>query len=100
MDQHRSEDDSVPRREARGLDSFSSLPEAVLTVPEIARELRCSSAHVYNVINGLVRGVSPLPAISLGRRKLILRSSLEQWKRVNERASSSAIMIASQRSMP
>lgn len=74
-------------------------PDAILTVPEVARDLRCSTAHVYNVINGIVRGVSPLPSISMGRRRLVRRSSLEEWKRFNERASTSAMMIASQRSM-
>jgi hypothetical protein len=56
----------------------------VLTVKETARELRCSLAHVYNLINGKVKGVYPLPVIPLGRRKLVLRSSLDEWKRANE----------------
>ena len=68
---------------------------AVLTVAEVAEDLRCSKAHVYKTINGLVPGVSPLPAILLGRRRLVRRSSLEQWKRLNERAAGDAIMIAS-----
>ena len=59
--------------------------DVVLTIPEVAAELRCSKAHVYNVINGKVRGVSSLPAIAMGRRKLVRRSSLERWKRANER---------------
>ena len=56
----------------------------ILTIPEVATELRCSKAHVYNAINGKLAGVSRLPAIHMGRRKLVLRSSLELWKRVNE----------------
>jgi excisionase family DNA binding protein len=56
----------------------------ILTAGEVARELRCSKAHVYNVIAGKVQGVSPLPAISMGRRKLVRRSTLEQWKKANE----------------
>jgi hypothetical protein len=59
--------------------------DAVLTIPEVATGLRCSKAHVYNVLNGRVRGVSSLPAINMGRRKLVIRSSLERWKRENER---------------
>lgn len=43
----------------------------ILTVSEVAVELRCSKAHVFNAINGKVAGVSPLPAIHMGRRKLI-----------------------------
>ena len=60
--------------------------DSVLTVSEVARELRCSKAHVYKTINGTVDGVSPLPAIALGRRRFVRRSTLEQWKRTNERA--------------
>ena len=41
----------------------------ILTVAEVALELRCSKAHVYNVIAGRVDGVCALPAISMGRRK-------------------------------
>jgi len=56
----------------------------ILTVPEVAADLRCSRAHVYNVINGKVSGVSALPAITMGRRRLVRRSSLEFWKLKNE----------------
>jgi excisionase family DNA binding protein len=63
----------------------------VLTAEEVAKELRCSKPHVYNAIRGTVRGVSPLPAISLGRRKLVRRSSLEQWKRANERTAAQVL---------
>jgi len=56
----------------------SALP-VVLTVIEAARELRCSKAHVHNLINGKVRGVRPLPCLRLGRRRLILRASLDEW---------------------
>ena len=58
--------------------------DTVLTVHEVAQELKCSKAHVYNLINNRVVGVKPLPTISLGRKKLIRRSSLEAWKRANE----------------
>jgi excisionase family DNA binding protein len=51
----------------------------LLTVPEAARELRCSKAHVHNLINGTVSGTEPLPAICLGRRRLIRRASLNDW---------------------
>jgi excisionase family DNA binding protein len=56
----------------------------ILTVAEVAAELRCSKAHVYNAIAGKVSGVSPLPAILMGRRKLVRRAALEQWKTTNE----------------
>ena len=66
--------------------SRSSEPaiDTVLTVHEVSQELKCSKAHVYNLINNQVAGVKPLPTISLGRKKLIRRSSFEAWKRANE----------------
>lgn len=69
--------------------------DEVLTVAEVAAELRCSKAHVHNAINGKLAGVSPLPAIHMGRRKLIRRSALERWKRLNEKSSFDAMMPAS-----
>jgi excisionase family DNA binding protein len=56
----------------------------VLTVAEIARELRCSRAHVHHLIAGKVSGVRPLPSLWLGRRRLILRASFEEWLRGSE----------------
>jgi excisionase family DNA binding protein len=61
-------------------------PDEILTVSDVASELRCSKAHVHNAINGTVAGITPLPAIHMGRRRLIRRSALEQWKRMNERS--------------
>lgn len=57
----------------------------VLTVPEAARLLRCSKAHVHHLIAGSVPGVTPLPSLWLGRRRLILKDSFEQWLRSSER---------------
>jgi excisionase family DNA binding protein len=62
------------------------MAEGEMTIPEVAADLRCSKAHVYNLIHGKVRGVSSLPAIPMGRRILVRRSTLERWKRANERA--------------
>ncbi len=69
--------------------------DEILTAQQVADELHCSKAHVYNVIKGKVKGVSPLPAISMGRRKLVRRMSLEQWKRANENGLSGDVMIPS-----
>ena len=54
-------------------------PTEILTLRDVAVELRCSKAHVCNLVNGRVTGVPPLPHISLGRRKLIRREWLDQW---------------------
>jgi hypothetical protein len=61
--------------------------DEILTAAEVAAELRCSKAHVYNAIAGRVDGISPLPAICMGRRKLVRRSALEHWKAINETTS-------------
>ena len=58
--------------------------DPILTVAEVAMDLRCSKSHVCKAINGAVAGVTPLPAITMGRRKLIRRSALEAWKSANE----------------
>jgi excisionase family DNA binding protein len=69
--------------------------DEILTVAEVAIELRCSRAHVYNAIAGKVEGVSALPAISMGRRKLVRRGALEQWKKLNETGGGDANMASS-----
>lgn len=53
---------------------------AVLTLNEVARDLRSSKAHICNIIAGRVRGLAPLAVIRLGRRILVRRSTLEEWK--------------------
>ena len=58
--------------------------DPILTVPEVAAHLRVSRAHAYKIVNGKVAGVSRLPAIFMGRRRLVRRSSLERWKLENE----------------
>jgi len=56
----------------------------IMTLAEVARELRCSKAHVCNVINGKIHGTPPLPTVALGRRRLVRRASLDEWIRTNE----------------
>jgi len=60
--------------------------DQILTAQEVAAELRCSKGHVYHLLNGTVPGVTALPCLHLGRRKMIRRSSLEAWKDENDRA--------------
>ena len=56
----------------------------ILTAKEIAAELRCSKAQVYKLMNGEVTGVTVLPHIALGRKKVVRRASFEAWKAANE----------------
>ena len=72
-----------------------TIRDDILTIAEVAVDLKCSKAHVCKAINGNVVGVSRLPAICMGRRKLVRRISLERWKRDNERGWDDAIMPAS-----
>jgi len=51
----------------------------LITIREAAAELRCSRAHVYNIMNGKVTGLPALPHLELGRRRLIRRSALLAW---------------------
>jgi hypothetical protein len=57
----------------------------IMTAKEVANDLRCSKAHVYRLINGEINGLTPLPCLPLGRKKVVMRSSLEAWKLANER---------------
>lgn len=52
---------------------------AVLTVAEVARELRCSKAHVHNIVAGKVPNLPPLPVLRIGRRLLVRAEGLEKW---------------------
>ena len=63
----------------------ASASRDVLTVPEVADALRCSKAHVHNLINGKVQGARPLPSLRLGRRRLVRRAGLDAWIAANER---------------
>jgi excisionase family DNA binding protein len=74
-----------------------TLPEArtasgILTVVEVAALLRCSKAHIHNLINGKVPSVPPLPAVCLGRRRLVRLESLVEWIEVNERTGTDAMI--------
>jgi hypothetical protein len=63
--------------------SHSDPAAAILTAAEVAIELRCSKSHVYNLMNGTVEGLTVLPHLALGRKKVIPRTSFEIWKQAN-----------------
>ena len=58
----------------------------LLTLAEVAKLLHCSKAHVCNAVAGRLPGCLPIPALSLGRRKLVRRTSLLSWIENNEQA--------------
>jgi excisionase family DNA binding protein len=51
----------------------------ILTMTDVAEVLRCSKAHVCKIINGQVRGTPPIPAIAVGRRRIVRREALLRW---------------------
>lgn len=63
--------------------AVASLPltiaPAVLTMSEVARELRCSKAHVHNIVAGKVANLPPLPVLRIGRRVLVRAEGLKSW---------------------
>jgi|GEM_PF-1985755 len=62
-------------------------PPSVVTLNEAARELRCSKAHISNIVNGKVPRLPHLPVIRIGRRVLIRYDALLDWIRQTESAS-------------
>jgi hypothetical protein len=57
--------------------------DPILTAKEVAADLRCSTSQVYRLMNGYVEGVTVLPHLAIGRKKVVPRSILEQWKQQN-----------------
>jgi hypothetical protein len=66
----------------------------LLTLADAAELLHCSNAHVCRAVNGRLRGCTPIPSVSLGRRKLIRRESLCQWIEANERVANGGNLTA------
>ena len=78
---------SDARRYSREAEIIVAILREMLTVRDVALELRCSVAHVYNVINGKVKNVPRLPIIAIGRRKkLIQRAPWRNGKGVTSTA--------------
>ena len=73
-----------------GLNDFD-----LLTLADVAALLHCSKAHVGKAVAGRVRGCPPIPAVSLGRRKLVRRETLLSWIERNEQAVSGGTIPAS-----
>ena len=60
---------------------------AILTLNETAIFLRCSKTHASKLARGQVRGVTPLPAVRLGRRVLVRREELFRWLSAQDQSS-------------
>jgi excisionase family DNA binding protein len=57
----------------------------LMTLTEAAAAVRCSKAHLSNVINRKVPGLPQLPVVRIGRRLLVRREALNEWLRTVER---------------
>lgn len=67
------------RTAVRSIPSSGASGIRILTVSEAAHELRCSKAHVHNMIAGKVNNIPPLPVLRIGRRLLIRYDALMEW---------------------
>jgi len=77
----------------KNLDESERAPEAkdaaipkVLNLAEAAALVRCSRAHLCNIVHGKIPGIPLLPTVRIGRRVLFRRESLEQWLEAVEAA--------------
>ncbi len=73
----------------KGLSDFD-----LLTLADVAKLLHCSKAHVCKAVAGRVRGCPPIPAVSLGRRKLVHRETFVSWIEANEQPASGDLISA------
>ena len=55
-----------------------------LLLDEVAAAIGCSSATAHRIRRGEIEGVPRLPAVQVGRKKWVVKTSLEQWQRENE----------------
>jgi excisionase family DNA binding protein len=78
----------------------SGLEQQLLTIREAAQLLRCSKAHLSNVLNGKVRNVPPLNSVQIGRRRLISRRSLTSWIAAVESPNTATSQLAPADSAP
>jgi excisionase family DNA binding protein len=71
-------------REQMAVQALTEALAEIMTAAEVAKSLRCSKAHIHNLISGRVSGLTPLPAIRLGRRSLVRKGALLQWLEESE----------------
>jgi len=67
----------------------------LLSLAEVAELLHCSKAHVCKAVGGRVPGCPAIPAVRLGRRKLVRRATLISWIERNEQAATPAMIPVS-----
>lgn len=71
---------SIPQAAVQGIGETEPVPRPkVLNLAEAAALVRCSRAHLSNIVNGKVHGIPRLLTVRIGRRVLFRRESLERW---------------------
>lgn len=59
-----------------------------LSIEEAAEAIGCSKSTAHRLRRGEISGVPRLPSVQVARRKwVIMKSSLQEWQRRNERSS-------------
>ena len=51
----------------------------LLDMNTVAKRIGCSKGHVSKLINGKVKGAPVLPCVRVGRRVVVIESTLEEW---------------------
>ncbi len=74
---------TVPSQQNTTTTQVGERSAEVLTLAESAVILRCSRAHVSNLIHGRVGNTTRLRYLRLGRRVLIRREWLDRWMEEN-----------------
>jgi hypothetical protein len=86
------QNDRFRSNQAREVRPRKSLPppdqRSWLLLTEAAGLIGCSKATAHRLRRGEIEGVPRLPTVQVGKRKwVVLKASLEQWQRENERIS-------------
>lgn len=61
--------------------------DEILDVKGTAKRLHCSPSHVSNILSGKVPGVTPIPHVRAGRKRLIRLTTLTEWFKSQETSS-------------
>jgi hypothetical protein len=51
----------------------------LLDLNEVAKRIGCCKGHVSKLINGKVKGTPILPCIRVGRRAMVVETTLNEW---------------------
>lgn len=55
------------------------MSEDLLIRAEAMNRLRLKASHFSKLVNGKIKGLPPLPMVTIGRRQLFRAAALDQW---------------------